>query len=128
MNRSLVTILPLAAVLALAACSSSTPVSTPSVAPATATPSAPPSPAAPVYDNTQACTAFTDATTTGIPASADVPAGTTTMQWLATQEGDAQPWLKVYISEFTLAWAVTPPDTAMINKLTRKIDRICAGA
>lgn len=49
------------------------------------------------------------------------------MQWLQSQVGDAEPRLGVYISEFTLAWAVTPPDTAEIAKLTRKIERICAG-
>ena len=125
MKRSLATIPLLAAALTLAACSSATPPAAP--APAAATESAPPSPAAPVYDNTTACAAFTDATTEGIPASADVPVGTTTMQWLQSQVGDAEPRLGVYISEFTLAWAVTPPDTAEIAKLTRKIERICAG-
>ena len=125
MKRSLATIPLLAAALALAACSSATPPTAP--APAAATESAPPSPAAPAYDNTTACAAFTDATTEGIPASADVPVGTTTMQWLQSQVDDAEPRLGVYISEFTLAWAVTPPDTAEIAKLTRKIERICAG-
>lgn len=50
------------------------------------------------------------------------------MTWLQSETGNASPWLKVYISEFELAWAVSPPDVAMINKLTRKIGRICASA
>lgn len=125
MNRSLLAAPLLAAALTLAACSSATPPAAP--APAAATESAPPSPAAPVYDNTTACAAFTDATTEGIPASADVPVGTTTMQWLATQEGDASPGLRGQLGRFIAAWQDTPPDQAGINAATRRVKRICAG-
>ena len=50
-----------------------------------------------------ACAAFTAATTTGIPASANVPVGTTTMQWLATQETGATPALLAQLGKFTAA-------------------------
>jgi hypothetical protein len=134
MNRAL-TAIPLAAVLALAACSSAVPASQTLLAPpsALATKQPPPSPAAgvpgiPVYDNTQACAAFTAATTTGIPASVNVPVGTTTMQWLATQETGATPALLTQLGKFTAAWGDDPPDVAAINRAARKIGRICTGA
>jgi hypothetical protein len=128
MKRKLATLPLLAAVLTLAACASSTPPAAPAPAPAAATQSAPPSPTPPVYDNTTACTAFTAATTTGIPASADVPVGTSTVQWLATQETGATPALQAQLGKFIAAWGDTPPDTAAIRKAARRIRRICAGA
>jgi hypothetical protein len=127
MNRNLVTVPVLAAALALAACSASTPAPAPSPSPAALSPP-PAAPAAPAYDNTQACTAFHDATTIGIPASANVPVGTDTMTWLASQTGDAAPALAAQIGDFVNAWQDTPPDTAGINAAARKIRRICAAA
>ena len=120
MNRSLATIPLLAAALTLTACASSTPPTGP--APAAATESAPPSPAAPVYDNTTACAAFQEATTTGVPAA---DAGEDTMTWLASHTGGASPALQGQIGDFIAAWQDTPPDLAAIGQATRRIKRIC---
>lgn len=134
MKRALA-LIPLAAALALTACSSAVPASQTLLAPpsAAATRQPPPSPAAgvpgiPVYGNMTACAAFTAATTTGIPASANVPVGTTTMQWLATQETGATPALLAQLGKFTAAWGDSPPDVAAIDRATRRIGRICTGA
>jgi hypothetical protein len=122
MKRALAVIL-LAAALTLAACSSAASVAAPA-APAAATQSAPPSPAAPVYDNTTACAAFHEATTTGVPAA---DAGEDTLTWLQSQAGGASPALRGQIGAFVAAWQDTPPDQAAINQATRRIKQLCAG-
>ena len=123
MKRALA-LIPLAAALALTACSSAVPASQTLLAPASATgtESAPPSPAAPVYDNTTACTAFTEATTTGVPGA---DAGEDTMTWLQSQAGGASPALQGQIGDFIAAWQDTPPDLAAIGQATGQIKRIC---
>lgn len=122
MNRSLATIPLLAAALTLTACSSATSPAAP--APAAATGSAPPSPAAPVYDNTAACAAFTQATTTGVPAA---DAGEDTLTWLQSQTGGASPALQGQVGAFVAAWQDAPPDQAAINAAARAIRATCAG-
>jgi hypothetical protein len=108
----------LAASATLAACGGS-----PSPAPSPSHASLP-SPAALVYDNSQACAAFREATTTGVPAA---DAGEDTQTWLASQESGATPALLAQFQDFAAAWAATPPDVGAINQATRKIGQICAG-
>jgi hypothetical protein len=78
-----------------------------------------------LWNNTQACTAFHDATTIGIPASADVPVGTDTMTWLKSQIWVASPTLEAQLLAYIAAWGQDPPDTVAIDRMTRRITRIC---
>jgi hypothetical protein len=113
--------------LVLAGCSSTKTViirETVSLAPAAA--SAPVA-TTPGYTDTQACQAFHDAITIGIPPGA-APAGTDTMTWLQGQIGQADPQLRTAHNAFINAWQAVPPDLAQINRQTRIIKRLCQKA
>jgi hypothetical protein len=118
----------IALALALAACGGSSLSSTsqatapPSrasstTAPTTAAPS-------PVYDDAVACAAFQSATTIGIPDDANAPAGETTLEWLQSQDGNADPTLQNLISNFVNAWN-DPTDTTAINQAQAAVTSYC---
>jgi len=88
---------------------------------------APPSTTAPVYSDAQACQAFHDAITTGIPASVDatLPIGTTTLEWLQSQDGNADPTLQGLINNFVNAWN-NPADTTAINQAQAAVTKWCS--
>jgi hypothetical protein len=113
--------------LVLAGCSSTkTVIIRKTMSPA---PTAAPAPVVttPAYSDTQACQAFHNATTIGIPPGA-APAGTDTMTWLQGQIGQADPQLLTALNAFINAWQAVPPDVAQINRQTRIIKRLCRKA
>lgn len=108
-----------AAGLALvAACSSS---GSPASSSAASAPASPPS-----YSDSQACSAFHDVITIGIPAGQGKP-GEDTMTWLDQQQENDNPALQNLISAFISAWG-NPADTAAINQAQTAVSRYCGEA
>lgn len=77
----------------------------------------------PAYSDTQACWAFHQATTKGVPAGAD--AGEDTFTWLQSEEGGATPALQAAIGQFVTAWTTAHAGLAGINQATRAVKQLC---
>jgi hypothetical protein len=75
------------------------------------------------YSNAQACQAFHEGITTGMPA-ADNNGSMTTTQWVQSQIGNATPALTTAINNWVTAWQ-NPSDTAQINSAQAAVQSIC---
>jgi hypothetical protein len=129
--------IPLAVIglVLIAGCGTAASTSSPS-APASRTPppssavpasAVPASTAPPVYSDAQACQAFHDAITTGIPA-ADLATMNVnqmnTLDWLQSQEGNADPNLVNLINNFVTTWG-DPADLTGIHQAQAAVTAWC---
>jgi len=110
------------AALALGACSSGPGSHLAPAATAVTTTAAAGAATSATYSDVQACQAFTQATTTGVPASA---AGENTLTWLQSQRGDADPHLQGLIGQFIVAWG-DPSHTSAIDQAQGAVTKWCA--
>jgi hypothetical protein len=73
------------------------------------------------YSDVQACQAFKQATTTGVPASAS---GENTLTWLQSQTGNADPHLQSLVGQFIAAWG-DPSNTSAIDQAQAAVTKWC---